>query len=205
MRREPRRAEAAEGAAVGRDEEDRVIRVQRSARESRRRSIGAGELDQHCSPGSVVIRSRTAAVVVAVGDHDDRARRAADRLRDDILHLDATAAGNDGAETLGPDRQAVAPQLVAEPVGRSKRARETVGIVRRQLYGELLRGPAVELRQERTRQRRRPCDAEGEDEEREPDQQPRPAVEASIDRPLDRSRTCSAPLGPRRNGGHPGL
>jgi hypothetical protein len=116
-------------------------------------------------------------------DHD-RARRAADGLGNEVLHLHPAVTRDDRAEVLGPDRQPVRPELVAEPVRRAERAREAVGVERDEIGRELLRRLPVELRQERTRQRRRACDAESGDEQREADEQPRPSIEAPVDRPL---------------------
>src|SRR6476469_165478 len=54
-----------------------------------------------------------------------------------------------------------------EPVGGAERAREAVGVQRDEGGRELHRRLAVELRQERPRQRRRSGDAESGDEQRQ--------------------------------------
>src|SRR5205085_9264985 len=108
-------------------------------------------------------------------------------------------------EVLRTHRQAVRFELLAEPVRGSERSRKAVRIVVYELGRELLRRLPVECGQERTRERRRAGDAERGDEERQTDEHPRAAVEASVHRPLDRSRTRAAALGPGRDAGHPGL
>jgi hypothetical protein len=50
VRGELGRAERAEGAAVGRHEQDRVVRAKRPAGEPWRRAVGAGQLDEHRRP-----------------------------------------------------------------------------------------------------------------------------------------------------------
>ena len=178
------RAEGAERAAVGRDEKDRVVRPEGPAGEAGRRSVGARQLHQHGGTGGIVVRAEPCAVVVAVGHHDDRPRRTPNRLGDEVLHLHAAVARDDGAEAFCPDRQPVGLELVAEPLRRPDRPREAIGLERDEIVGELLRGLAVELREERARQRRRPRNAEGGNEQGQADEQPRPSIEAPVDRPL---------------------
>jgi hypothetical protein len=178
------RAERAERAAVGRHEQDRVVRVERAGRDTGRRPVRACELDQHRRPRRVVVRAATTAVVVAVGHHDDRARRAPDCFGDEVLHLHAAVAGYDGGEALGPDRQPIRRELLLEPLRGPERAGKAVRVVLSEVGRELFRRLPVELRQERARQRRRACDAERGDEQRQTDEQPRPSVEAPVDRPL---------------------
>src|SRR5256886_13330044 len=104
MGREPGRAHAAVRAAVGRDEEDRVVRAQLARGQAGRDAVRARELDQHRGAGRVVVRAGPAAVVVAVRRHHDRARGAADRFGDEVLQLDLAPARDDRAEALGVDR-----------------------------------------------------------------------------------------------------
>src|SRR5439155_12241970 len=104
-----------------------------------------------------------------------------------------------------PDGQAVRLELTSDPVGCRQGARVSLWILGDEIFGELLRRLAVECRQEGPRQRRRPGDAKRCDEERQTDEQPRPAVEPAVHRSLERARTGPAPLWAGRNGGHPRL
>ena len=205
VRREPRGPERAERAPVRRDEQDRVIRVQLAAWKSGWRTVGTCELDQGRRAGCVVVRTRARPVVVAVRHHDDRSGRAADRLGEEVLHVDSPVAGDDGAEVLRTHRQAVRFELLAEPVRGSERSRKAVRIIVHELGRELLRRLPVECGQERTRERRRAGDAERGDEERQRDEQPRPAVHPGADGPFQRAGARPPAL---RSGGcrrHPGL
>ena len=105
--------------------------------------------------------------------------------------LHAAASGDLCAEALGPNVEAVRPQLLAEPVRRAgaPRSRASDRDVRGTSSSRALRRCAVELGQERARQRRRSRDAEGGDEQRQADEQPRPAVEPPVDRSLERAGT----------------
>jgi hypothetical protein len=141
-----------------------------------------------------------------MGHHDDRSRRRPHGLGDEVLHLDPSPSRDDGAEALGPDRQAVWRELLAEPVGRVEAARRAIGVpVLDEVGCELFRRLTIEGGQEGSRERSRTGDAECSYEERQSDEQPRSAIEASVDRPQDGTGTRPALLGPGRNGGHTGL
>jgi hypothetical protein len=102
-----------------------VVRVELDGRHAGRCGIRARELDQHGGPGGIVVRAGTAAVVVPMRHHDDRSRRAAHRLGDEVLKADASATGDLRVEAFRPDREAVGLELSAEPVdggGSTRRA-----------------------------------------------------------------------------------
>ncbi len=198
-------AQRAEGASVGRDEQDRVVRAQCPAGVAGRCTVRSRQLHEHRRARGVVVGPEPGAVIVAVRHDDDRARGAPDRLGDEVLHLHAAVARDDGAEALRVDRQPVGPELFAEPVRGADRPGKAVRVERDEVVGELLRSLSVELREERTRQRRGSRDGERGNEQRQSDEQPCPPVETPVDRPLHRAWTCPAPLGPGRNGGHAGL
>ena len=176
-------AEAAERAAVGREEED-PVRRRRSA-PAADVCVAAGELDERRRSGSVVVGAWTRSGIVAVGHDDDRLGRAARRHRREVLEPDAASAGDRGLEPVDLRPEVVGLELLLEPLdgpGRSRRpgraVREGAGEVGR----ERGRGVAVEGRWQRRRgQRRRASDAECGDEEREADEQPRPAVHPGAD------------------------
>jgi hypothetical protein len=77
--------------------------------------VRARELDQHRRARRIVVRRRSPSVVVAVRHHHDRARRAPDRLDDEVLQLNLAAPGDDSAEAFGSDRQPIGLELLAEP------------------------------------------------------------------------------------------
>src|SRR5205085_10179337 len=102
---------------------------------------------------------------------------------------------------------AVRPQLVAEPVCGIVRA-ERAGVAVRvldELGCERHQGRAIQ-RGELLRwwQRRRACNAERGDEERQSDEQPCPAIELRVDGTLEGPGPRS-PRGGRRNSRHAGL
>src|SRR5581483_3711499 len=83
------------------------------------------------------------------------------------------------------------PAARSERAGRSGRA---VRVEPRQLLRERDRDPAVELRLElRLRERGGTLDAEGGDQEREPDEEPGAAVQTAVDRALGRATAPPAP------------
>src|SRR5581483_10312075 len=84
------------------------------------------------------------------------------------------------------------PAARSERAGRSGRA---VRVEPRQLLRERDRDPAVELRLElRLRERGGTLDAEGGDQEREPDEEPGAAVQTAVDRALGRATAESATI-----------
>ena len=142
--REPSRAERAEGATVGGDEDERVgrTRLQRRARHGRER---AGELDQRGGARGVVVRAAPLAVVVPVrGDHD-RALRVAAGDRDDVLELDAAAPRDVCPKAVRLRIETVERQLLRDPLGGSEaagRSRSSIRVVPGELASELLGGRA---------------------------------------------------------------
>ncbi len=116
--------------------------------------------------------------------------------------------GTIAVEGLGAHREAVRLQLVGEPARGADRTRapgRPERVVERQVVGDRRRGIAVEGRRQAGRlERGGPGDAEGEDEQRQPDEQPGAPVEAAVDRALERPTARTAPLRRRRVGSHGG-
>ena len=181
------RAESAVRAAVGGEEEDRVRQPKLGGAPGR--GVGAGKLDESCGAGGVVVRTRADAGVVAVGEHDDRLVREPALLGHEVDEGHAAVAGNRGREPLLLDGVAVGRELAREPArrrGRCRAPRHAARIAERELGGERARIDPVEGgRQVRRLERGRPGHAEGEDEQREPDEKPRAAVEAAVDGPVE--------------------
>ncbi len=130
-RRELVGADPAEGAAVGREEDERVGgphgRRRRGARERRLR-IRAGELDQRRRPRGVVVRARADPEVVAVRRDDDLLLRLAGHDRDEVPELARPEPRNGGAEALdlgGRARTGRAAPCTSRPPGRRPGIRAT--------------------------------------------------------------------------------
>ena len=115
------RTEGAKGAAVGRDEHERVCRLRLNERFAAHRCVRARELDQRTGAGRIVVCAPAFAAVVAVrGDHD-RALRGAAHDRDEILQLDFAPARDLRGEALHPRwLEAVELELLRHPAGRAE-------------------------------------------------------------------------------------
>ncbi len=201
---EVRCTESPERAAVGRDEDERVRRLRLHERRAADRREGAGELDQGARSGRVVVDARSLTDVVAVRGDDDRALRGAADDGDDISQLDLAAARDLRRELVHAWVEAVQLELISDPGGRAQaagRSGRTIGILGRQVAGELLRDRDVEgRRQRRRRQRLWARDAEGGKEERQRDEEPGSAHEARVHGPLDRAAAGARAWRPRSSG-----
>ena len=200
-------AERAEVSAVGRDEDERVGRLRLHERRAADRRECAGELDQSTCAGGVVVRASAFAGVVAVrGDHDRALRRAADD-RDEVLELDLAAPGDLRSEPLHPGLEAIELELVGDPTGGAEtagRPGRPVRILAGELAGQLLGDCDLERWwKRRRRQRLRPRDAEGRQEQRQGDEKPRsphePCVHGSLDRAAAWARARRARSSGRRH------
>ena len=120
------RSQAAELAAVGSHEEERV----RGADDARsggnvfrdRSRVRTGELDERGDPGGVVVCARPRADVVEVREDCERLRRAAGDRDDQVLEPDAAASGDRGRERLAADMESEVRNLVGKPLPRAVRA-----------------------------------------------------------------------------------
>jgi hypothetical protein len=137
VRDEPRGPERAVRAAVGREEDQRVERPPRGLGRPRG-GVRAGQLDERGGPARVVVGACRVAVVVSVGNEDDRVvERSLDDGRE-VLQLDPPDTGHVLPPAVLAHREPVERELVAEPVGSPaavERARDAVGV----LAGELRR------------------------------------------------------------------
>ncbi len=97
-RREPLGTEAAVGATVRGEEDERVLGL-RPARNRPEPSVAAGELDQCGRARGVVVRARPDAGVVTVGENEDGVIGRALHDGDEVLEPDAAEAG----DALVPD------------------------------------------------------------------------------------------------------
>ena len=116
-----------------------------------------------------------------------------------VLKLDGAPTGDFRVKTVEFGAEAVLRQLTGNPACRFLplfRARHAVGVLNGEVLRELGRPDAVEIRlQRRCAQGLRLRDREGGHQERNPDEQPGPAVHATVDRPLERPGPRAAPLG----------
>ncbi len=196
---------AAPAGAVGREEDQRVRERDPLGGGSRR--VGARELDERCRARGVVVQPVTDTAVVAMRHDDDRGGRDADArlLRHEVDERGAAAADR-CRERIGVHVEAVRLELAPEPgCGSSgvQRAGPPVGIVGGEVLGDGRRLRRVEGRRQVGRiQRRRAGDAEREQQERQPDQEPGAAVEARVDGTLERPRPRPSALWCGRGGRH---
>ena len=119
---EPRCAEAAERAAVGREKDDRVRGAHPLGRGCIRLGIAACELDERRRPRGVVVRSRADSDVVPVRHHDDRVGRLAARDGPDVLEPHASEPGNPRRPRVRGNRKAVRPHLRRGTTAATQRA-----------------------------------------------------------------------------------
>src|SRR5581483_7460524 len=198
-RREPLGAERPEDASVRGEEHDRVPRRHRAAWGPDRPAVGARELEQRSRPGRVVVRALARAGVVAMGHDDDRiGARGPDGDGGHVRQLGPATAGNRAPEPVRVRLEAERAQLVCDPAGGALVARRTRRAVRldRDLIDQLPCVDALEgRRQPRPVERLRASDGERGDQERNGDDQPGPAIEPPVDRPLERAPARSAPGG----------
>src|SRR5262249_9397982 len=135
--------------------------------------------------------ARAGSRVVAVRHDDDRVRVLRAGGEQDVPELYPAAPGNRRAEAVDLRLEAVQLHLVGQPASRPDRsgsAGRAVRVEARQLFGEGGGGCAVEGRREpRRRERGRVLDAERDDQQRQSDEQPSPAVEPAVDRALGRA------------------
>jgi hypothetical protein len=130
---------------------------------------------------------------------DDRVRRARrrDSRRRQVLQLDPAAAGNRREEGVCVRLEAERLELAGDPaLGREPAARagSAVGIRAEALDRGLGLREAERRRQLRAFERRGMSDRERGDQERKSDDEPRPAIEPCVDRPLERA--AAAPPAP---------
>ncbi len=178
----------------------------RRRRSCRRICVRACKLDQGGCTGGVVVRAGAAGAVVSMGNDDDRRRRAPRHDRHEVLERQPAAAGDLRREPVGPDDESVRPQLVGEPRRGARRARRIGRAFRvrsREIECQLPRALRVERRRQvRSRQRRRACDGERGEQQREGDEQPGAAVRPPADRPFERAAPRATPSARGRGGGH---
>ncbi|HVM68663.1 MAG TPA: response regulator, partial [Gaiellaceae bacterium] len=203
--REARRAERPERAAVGRNEDERVLRPRPDARRTGDGSVGACELDQGRGAGRVVVRAGNDARVVAVRDEDDRPPGRPGCDGDDVPQLDAPLSGEARAEAVDARVEAVEAQLLGEPLRGAERVRRA-GRPIREAAGEVLgerrrRRPVERRRQHRRGQRLRAADEQRREEERQRDEEPGAADGARVDRAVGLRAPRAAPAWRARSGG----
>ena len=195
---EPARTEQPVGAGVCRGEEQRVAGADSAGRGPRSR-VRARELDQRRRSGRVVVRTGMTAGGVAMCDDEDRVPGAAGNRGTHVSQIHPAPAGDVHGEAVDPCRQPERRQLPGHPgsgAGGGGSARRTVGMQRRELLREPVRGGIVERGldcRSRLRQGRRPGDRECRRQERDGDDDPGHPVQAPADRALDRAGTCPAP------------
>ena len=183
-------AQRAVGAAVGREEDERVERRAGGLGRTRRR-VRAGELDERRGPAPVVVRSRALAVVVSMGNEDDRLVEGA---RDDGGEVAELGPADTGHVLLPPvlvDGQPVEGELLAEPVRgppRLERSRHAARVLADEFGGQRGRRRRVERRRKgRRRQRAGAAQGEQREQQRWQEDDRDLAHEAHVDGALDRA------------------
>ena len=121
-RGEPLGAEAAVGAAVRGEEDERVL-GRRPARHRPEPAVAARELDQRRGSGGVVVRAGPDARVVAVGEDEDRVVRRALHDRDEVLEPDAAETGDALVPVVLGGGEAVERRACPSPTGLLPRRR----------------------------------------------------------------------------------
>jgi hypothetical protein len=199
---EVRCAEAAVGRAVAR-EERQGVRQRRGGRRGARR-VGSCQLEERGGAGGVVVRAGAGAAVVAVRHDEDRLQRPSRPGGQEVDEPRPPVAGDRGREGVPPDPVAVRRHVLHEPPRRAERpgcARPPDRPLRGEIRCEQAGLDGIEgMRDRGRRQRRGPGHAEREDEQRQPDREPRAAVEAAVDRPSEGPRPRAR--GGRGVGGH---
>ena len=141
-----------------------------------------------------------------MGDDENRLRGTAGNAGHDVDQTPTAESRDHGRKRLFARLQDVRPELLDEPIHRGNRAGKAVGARIHEVSREVAGVRSAEGRRDlRRRQRRRADDAERGDQQRQSDEQPRPAIEPAVDRPLQRPGARPASLWAGRNRGHPGL
>ena len=171
-----------------------------------RRGVDAGELEQRCRTGRVVVCPLSLAGVVAVREDHDRVGGASLANGEHVLELDSAATGDFRVKTVGFRLQPVLGEPFRHPSRCLRcgfRPRRPVGKLVREVLCGLSSRCAVEIRrQRRLGQGLRPRDRKGGDEQGNPDEKPGSAVHAAVDRSVNRAGARPVPLTGGRLGGH---
>ena len=158
----------------------------RPARDRAEAAEAAGELDQRCGPGCVVVRAGPGAEIVPVGEKQDRAGAGARNDGDEVAQADIAEPRDRLVPGVLDRRQAVEAELLLHPRRRSVGARRpggAIGVIPRELGREGRRGRPVERRRQRRRgEGARPRDRERQQQQRRDEEQRRAPHEARVDR-----------------------